>query len=211
MQKFFSDTIQQLNYILASKEYVTSVTEVHEKKVANKDVDNEVIKVEVEKHFDCKPEDLIFLIKDLISQKADLSRQIDLEKRYNVIHWEVNGENMSIDAAIEYNQKTRDLLSVLKMLSDLKSNETKKSGRDFKFNINGEQVPYHYNINVKSEIDFNRNIVRDLYKKYLEEADKISNLIEKRLISTEVEFETKYNFNDSISEVIEKYLGNTQS
>ena len=212
LQKFFSNTITTLNYYISTEGFATKVVEIHEKNLANKDVANEEINLKNEKPFECSIETLVFIIIDLMTEKAKLSYAIESEKKYSSVNWTIDGKLISIDIAIEYNSKTRELLGVLKHLNDLKSNVSKKNGRDFKFNINGEQVSYNYNINVHSQIDFDRNIIKNLYKKYLEEADNISNMIERYMINSSVDFQSVYSYNDSIDDIIEKYSskGNSQ-
>ena len=99
----------------------------------------------------------------------------DRKRKERSLYWlEGRWQNLTVDSAIEYAKKTRELAERLKYLLNLKTNTTKKVGTDYKFNQEGNQTQYKYNIDVLTEIDFDRNVINTLYKKLLNKADTLS-------------------------------------
>lgn len=204
---FLDANINTLLSYLRFENNVTKVIETHQKGKSNQDAQDEVINTTTERQYDCKIEDIAFLIKQLIDEKLKLSLAIEVAKKNIILNWIENGNNLTLDSAIEYNKNIRNMVNNLKYLVDLKSSEYKKTGKDYKFNINGEQVPYQYNIEIKKEIDFDRNIIKDLYKKLVTKADTISTQIDEAMLKDYVNYTPIYDLHDSISEIVEQYKG----
>ena len=89
---------------------------------------------------------------------------------------------------------------------DIKSSEGKKTGSAYKFNVEGNQVSYKYEILTTNTIDFNRNNVNELYKKLLNKADTLSTQIESAMLQSIVRFAPLYDIHDSTTEIVEQYL-----
>jgi len=206
-QTFLDTTIGTLNYYLKNESFVTKATQNHLKSKNYKDGVDEIIEVIVkDKPFTCSVIDIVYLIKDLIEEKLALSSEMNYVKESNYISWEVNDEALSIDSAIDYNKQIHSFNSALKKLSELKSTEAKTRGTDYKFNENGDQVPYSYLIESTTVIDFDRNMIKNLYKKQADMADEISIAIDEAMLDDCVPFETKYSFNDTIEDIIEQFI-----
>ena len=88
------------------------------------------------------------------------------------------------------------------MLAKRKPKETQTTGRDYKFDINGEQKPYNYNINRITSIDYDRNTVKNLIKKYRKECDEISSKLDEIEITTQVNFTPLFDVNDSFEDLV---------
>jgi hypothetical protein len=150
----------------------------------------------------------VFLINQLVNEKLKLSQSIEDAKKDLFLDWKENNINLSLDSAVEFAKKSRDLANNLKCLVDLKASESKSTGVDFKFNVEGNQTQYKYPIEKKITIDFDRNIINDLYKKLLNKADIISTQIESGMLKEIVEYNPIYDIHDSIEDILNKYLTN---
>ena len=109
---------------------------------------------------------------------------------------------IDIDVAIALNKKKQGLARVLQSLSNIKSGEKVRNASDYKFNTDGNQVSYYYKINEVTQIDFDRNDVRGLYKKLLKETDEVSTKLDLILINTELDFNPSWDINDSFEECV---------
>ena len=178
---------------LGNTGFVTTTVEEHLRKQSNPDVENETI--EVQKPFDVefKPNDVIDFVVKVIEEKDKLSDAIAEAKSTTEIN---------IDNAISMNKKKQGFVSVLNGIADIKPSETKTTSKSYKFDINGEQKPYVYDVNRKTSIDFDRTDVRNLIKKYLKETDDISTKLDLIEITTQVDIEPRFDVNDKFEELV---------
>ena len=178
---------------LRNKGFVTTVVEEHLRKQSNPDVENETI--EVQKPFDVEflPNDVIDFVVKVIEEKDKLSDAIAEAKSTTEIN---------IDNAISMNKRKQTFVSVLNGIADIKPSEIKTTSKSYKFDINGEQKPYVYDVNRKTSIDFNRTDVRNLIKKYLKETDEISAKLDLIEITTIVDFEPTWDVNEKFEELV---------
>ena len=178
---------------LRNKGFVTTTVEEHLRKQSNPDVENETI--EVQKPFDVefKPNDVIDFVVKVIEEKEKLSESIAKAK---------NTTDVNIDNAIAINKKKQGFVSVLNGIADIKPSEIKTTSKSYKFDINGEQKPYVYDVNRKTSINFDRNDVQKLVKKYLKETDEISSKLDLIEITTQVDIEPRFDVNDKFEELV---------
>ena len=178
---------------LRNKGFVTTTVEEHLRKQSNPDVENETI--EVQKPFDVEflPNDVIDFVVKAIEEKEKLSESIAKAK---------NTTEINIDNAIAMNKKKQGFVSVLNGIADIKPSETKTNAKGYKFDINGEQKPYVYDVNRKTSIDFDRTDVRNLIKKYLKETDEISAKLDLIEITTQVDFVPAFDVNSKFEELV---------
>ena len=178
---------------LRNKGFVTTTVEEHLRKQSNPDVENETI--EVQKPFDVefKPNQVIDFVVRVLNEKNKLSDAIAEAKSTTEIN---------IDNAISMNKKKQAIVSVLNGIADIKPSEIKTTSKSYKFDINGEQKPYVYDVNRKTSIDFNRTDVRNLIKKYLKETDEISAKLDLIEITTQVDFTPTWYVNEKFEELV---------
>ena len=182
---------------LRNKGFVTTTIEEHLRKQSNPDVENETI--EVQKPFDVefKPNDVINYVIGVINEKEKLSDAIAKSKTTTEIN---------IDNAIAANKIKHGFVSVLNGMVGIKPSETTTTGKAYKFDINGEQKPYFYEICKTTCIDYNRTDARNLIKKYLKETDDISAKLDSIEINTTVEFNPLFDVNTSFEDSVVEYV-----
>jgi hypothetical protein len=207
-KNFIDATVESLAYYIRITENSITVKEKHNKAVVNSEAKDEELDMTTERQFACSVVDIAYLINQLIEEKLKVSNAIDDAKQSVIIEYKVNGNKLNLDSAVEYAKMSRSLADNLKAIINLKSSESKKSGTDFKFNVEGNQVSYKYNIDVIKTIDFDRDVANKLYKKLLEKADEISTKIETAMCQEIVDYAPVYGVHDSVDEIVEKYLTN---
>ena len=190
---YLDDLLSTAYTYLRNKGFVTTTIEEHLRSKSNPDVEDETI--EVQKPFDVEflPNDVIDFVVKVIEEKEKLSESIAEAKSTTEIN---------IDNAISMNKKKQGFVSVLNGIADIKPSETKTTSKSYKFDINGEQKPYVYDVNRKTSIDFDRTDVRNLIKKYLKETDEISAKLDLIEITTQVDFVPKWDINEKFEELV---------
>ena len=190
---YLDDLLSTAYTYLRNKGFVTTTIEEHLRSKSNPDVEDETI--EVQKPFDVEfsPNDVIDFVVKVIAEKEKLSAAIAKAK---------NTTDINIDNAIAINKKKQGFVSVLNGIAYIKPSDTKTTSKGYKFDINGEQKPYVYDVNRKTSIDFNRNDVRNLIKKYLKETDEISAKLDLIEITTIVDFTPTWDVNEKFEELV---------
>ena len=178
---------------LGNTGFVTTTVEEHLRSKSNPDVDDETIEVQKPYDVEFTPNQVIDFVVKVLDEKEKLSDAIAKAKSTTEIN---------IDNAISMNKKKQGFVSVLNGIADIKPSETKTTSKSYKFDINGEQKPYVYDVNRKISIDFDRTDVRNLIKKYLKETDEISAKLDLIEITTQVDFVPKWDINEEFEELV---------
>ena len=178
---------------LGNTGFVTTTVEEHLRSKSNPDVDDETIEVQKPYDVEFTPNQVIDFVVKVLDEKEKLSEAIAEAKSTTEIN---------IDNAISMNKKKQGFVSVLNGIADIKPSETKTTSKSYKFDINGEQKPYVYDVNRKTSIDFDRTDVRNLIKKYLKETDEISAKLDLIEITTQVDFVPAFDINSKFEELV---------
>ena len=187
----YLDTLLNTAYrYLQNKGFTTTTKQNHLRSKANSEASDEI--VEVQKPYDVEftPNDVIDFVVGVITEKELLANAIAKSK---------SGAEINIDNAVAMNKKKQAFVSVLSGIVNIKPSEKTTQGTDYKFNQqDGNQIRYYYNIEETTIIDFNRNDVKALIKKYSKECDDISAKLDAIEINTIVEHTQKYDISDTI-------------
>ena len=178
---------------LGNTGFVTTTVEEHLRSKSNPDVDDETIEVQKPYDVEFTPNQVIDFVVKVLDEKEKLSEAIAEAKSTTEIN---------IDNAISMNKKKQGFVSVLNGIADIKPTEKKTTGKAYKFDINGEQKPYTYNVTETITIDFNREDVKGLIKKYNKECDEISTKLDEIEINTQVDFVPAFDVNSKFEELV---------
>ena len=137
--------------------------------------------------------DVINFIADAIKEKQKISDAIVAAKR---------NTDIDIDSSISLNKIKQEYIGYLRRLAAMDSSERKTYGTDYKFDVDGKQTSYRYEVIETTTIDFDRNDVRGLAKKLQKECDDISSKLDLIELTTDVEFTPKWDVNDTLEEII---------
>ena len=191
-QKCLSTMISEAEMLLMNNAFVTSTVQKHNRQKANLEADDET--VEVDKPItDFNAMDVINFIADAIKEKQKISDAIVTAKKETEI---------DIDSSISMNKIKQGYIGYLRRLAAMDSSERKTYGTDYKFDVDGKQTSYRYEVIETTTIDFDRNDVRGLAKKLQKECDKISSKLDLIELTTDVEFAPKWDVNDTLEEII---------
>lgn len=191
----YLDTLLNTAYrYLQNKGFVTTTKQNHLRSKANSEAVDEVIDVQKPYDVDFTPNNVIDFTVSVISEKESLAGAIAKAKA---------NTDINIDNAIAMNKKKQGFVSVLNGIANLKPSEKVMQGTDYKFNQqDGNQIRYYYNIEETTTIDFNRNDVKALIKKYSKECDDISAKLDAIEINTTIDFVPKYDITDTFEDLV---------
>lgn len=190
----YLDRLLETAYIyLRNKGFVTTTTQTHLRSKTNNDAEDETIEVQKPYDVEFTPMNIVDFAVKVLTEKEKLADAIAFAKA---------GTEINIDNAVALNKKKQGFANVLNTMTNMKPSEKTVSGRAYKFNLTGDQVPYSYDITETTTIDFDRNDVRNLIKKYLKETDDISAKLDTIEINTMLDFTPAYDINDTFEDLV---------
>lgn len=148
----------------------------------------------VEPLYEYSADNLILLIDWLITEKEKLTKAI----------WEAkNALGFNIDAAIEANKFRQAAYRDTKaMLASCVASTSKEKGAGYKFNGEGNQVPYYYDVEVVTSTRYDEKSASEFASRIIKEADEASARIDEAMVTTKVNYEPAFNVNLSFEEVV---------
>ena len=191
-QNLLDGFISESIYLLCNEEFIVKKKQIHNRKKVNKDAENEEIDLDG-KELEFTPTDLIDFLVSVIDEKSRLTNAITDAKRKMEV---------DIDSTILMNRIRQRCSTTLANMLSHKTSSTESKGTDFKFNENGEQVSYVYPMTVISTINFDRNDVKELSRKWRKESDDLSTKLDLLEVTTEVDFSPKWDFDDTLEDAV---------
>lgn len=191
-QKFLDTMMYQARRSLNNEEHTLKTTKNHLRSKANADAED--ITEEVVPVTPFFPNDeVIRFMEWLVTEREHLSNAISTAKEKAPI---------DIDAAIDTNKFRQAVYgSIREMLSYHKS-KSMSQGRDYRFDVNGVQAPYYYDIEIIKEEAFDRDKSRDAMRRMITKADEVSAEIDAVMINTQVEYSPWFDVNESFDDVM---------
>ena len=190
---YLDDLLSTAYTYLRNKGFVTTTKQNHLRSKANNEAQDEIIEVQKPYDVEFTPNNVVDFVIKVLNEKETL---------FNAIADAKAGTEINVDNAIAMNKKKQGFVSILNDMADIKASESIVSGSDYKFNQEGNQVKYFYNIEQSTSIDFDRTDVRNLIKKYLKETDEISAKLDLIEITTQVDFVPKWDINEKFEELV---------
>lgn len=199
-QNFLDRTMQAALMNVRSKEHALNVTKLHKCSKANPDAADYTEEVTKKEEF-FPNDDVIGLMVCLVEQREKLSKAISAAKQA------LQAVDLDIDAAVEANKFRQTMAaSIQTMLSYSATTTVEKDGHDFKFNVNGDQVPYRYEVETKYEEAYNRETAKQIMRNAIKEADRVSAEIDAAMINTVVDYDPPFDVNDTFDDVMESWI-----
>lgn len=176
------------------------VTRKHMKSKANPEAEDVE---EIVEHDQFVPNDIVIVFMIwLTAEKHRLTMAIAEAKR---------SSSLDIDAAIEANKYRQKMRSAIKSMLRYAPSVKTERGQDYKFNMEGNQVPYYYDIEVTSEEAYSKKTAKDAMREAITKADKVSSDIDAVMVNTVVDYTPVYDVNESFEDVIMAYADENYS
>lgn len=203
---YFQSLLQDLNRIhnnIAGN--LHKQTEVHRISQALEGGIDKTEEIVINSKYKVTPEKIEELITAILTAKLELSNSIAQAKiKMNV---SVDGIDYAYDTAIEHAKTLRNISGGFYQTLDRSYKESieKRTGMDYTFNIEKNQVAYRYSVEVTTELLFNKEEFKRSDKSLKGLANKLSIEVEQMSIKKTIEFETEFDYLDTLEEVIEKF------
>ena len=195
-QNFLDNILGQAeNYLRCSDNYMI-VTEEHLRSKAVATAEDQTTNNKADREISVKPDVLVDFIISVLTEKEMLTNAINKAKTQHC---------NDFDAFIEINKARRGVVDVLKRMSRTKGKESMTRGSAFTMNAEGNQVQYYYDIKKTTSIDFDRPMVKGLISRLAVDADRASATIDYWQTSVPVDYEPKYDINDTFEELAEQH------
>jgi hypothetical protein len=202
LQNYMKNLLHLALASLGLTENITTTTQEHMRTKAFYGGEDETI---------TKPKhpDFTHEVMDVVDFACDIQREMDLLTI--AINNAKHSHEKDFDSMIAINNRKRALLTRLEIMSSIKPTETIKSGQAWKFNEEGNQVAYSYDIKEVTTIDFDRNVIKSIISRIRKELDEYSVAIDEMQLETMVDFNTIYEIGDSLEDAIEKFIEHKQN
>lgn len=190
---FLNNLLAKAYEYLNNKSFVTTTVQEHMRSKVNPDASNETLTVVKPYDVEFTPNDIINFVVKVLNEKEKLAEAISVAKA---------SAEIDIDNAIALNKKKQGFVSILNKIANYKPSERTTQSVGRKFNVEGNQTTYYYDVIEKTSIDFDRNAVRGLAKKLLKETDEVSAKLDSIEINTYLSFEPSFDINDTFEDLV---------
>lgn len=194
-QNFLENMMAEAGANLTNREHGLTVTKRHLRNKANPDAQDMEEIVDVGEFY--KDDDVLSFMLLMVDERQKLTDAIGRAKA---------SVGFDIDAAVETNKFRQTVAARTKAMLRFTPSKRIEQGRDYKFNVEGNQTPYLYEIEVEATEAFDRGRAKSVIREIMLQSDKTSAEIDSALINTQVEYEPPFNVNDSFDDVMEEFL-----
>ena len=134
----------------------------------------------------------------LLGEREKLSRAIRAAKER---------QEMDMDSEVSLNSTRQSLASFFRHMVDLRNSEKLLPGgaTGYRFNAEGNQVPFRCDATRVVTIHYDRNRVRSYLKQLTEKSDRVSAQLDRCLINSQVDYDALFDVNDSFAAVFGDY------
>ena len=192
---------QEAKIYLLCKENCTLLTQTHRKSKVNPDVQDEVLTTEQIRDNWNMHKDVMQVVDfyiDLIREKHELSLLIAKIKSEN---------EFRMDAELSANKLRQEVSKVLQNVTIInRASRRITHGSAYKFNTDGNQVSYYYDIEEASEPAFDIKALKEKARALQEESDAVSAEADSFLVNTDVIYTPRYSVSDTFDDAFEQFI-----
>lgn len=197
-QKFLDTLMANASASIVAVDHCLKTVKVHKRNAVNPDADDMTEEVEVPAFI---PNDtMILFMSYLVDEREKLSIAIGKAKA---------SIGFDIDAAVETNKFRQSLHSSIRRMMRYAPGKSKSQARGYKFDINGVQQAYIYDVETTTSENYTKDTAKALMRNMITTADDVSARVDAALINTTVEYDPPYDVNESFEDVLEAFVSNT--
>lgn len=194
-QNFLDMMMRAASASIQQRDHCLKVTKTHLRNKANPDASDVTETVEGEVFF--ANDDVVAFMAWLVQEREKLTTAIGAAKA---------SIGFDIDAAIETNKFRQTVNGSIKNMLRYTPTKRVEQGRDYKFNVEGNQTPYIYEIEVVSEEAYDKTGAKTLMREMISKADEVSAAIDAAMINTKVAYEPVFDVNETFDDVMTDFL-----
>lgn len=194
-QNFLDMMMRAASASIQQRDHCLKVTKTHLRSKANPDASDVTETVDGEVFF--ANDDVVAFMAWLVKEREKLTTAIGAAK---------DSIGFDIDAAIETNKFRQTVNGSIKNMLRYTPTKRVEQGRDYKFNVEGNQTPYIYEIEVVSEEAYDKTGAKTLMREMISKADEVSAAIDAAMINTKVDYEPVFDVNETFDDVMTDFL-----
>lgn len=187
------------SHSIQNREHCLIVTRTHHCNKVNSEAEDFAETVETEEFF--QNDDVIRFMGFLLLEKEKLTTEIGKAKA---------SIDFDIDAATATNKFRQEINSAIKMMMRFQPSKRVEAGYGYKFNVEGNQVQYRYDVDVESKAAYNKDLSKDVMRSAIADADKTSAEIDAAKINTVVNYTPVFDVNESFEDVMTTFMSMEQ-
>ena len=193
-QNFLDSLEDSAMYSLIDDSHCVQETLIHHMNEANPDVEDKEEVVDVPEFPD--NDKVIRFMMRLIEEKDKLTNAIGKAKQ---------GLQFDVEAAIATNKFRQNLNKTIKTMLSRKTGKSIRRGSAYKFNAEGNQVAYYYDIEVVRSDRYDRDGAKKIMREVISKADEVSSEIDSAMINTIIDYDAPWDVNETFDEIIEVF------
>lgn len=197
-QNFLDRNISTIESYLNLKGNVVKLMELHKRNAANPEAENEELDKTNESPWSTTPTMLAIVLSVLLTEKEHCATSVSVAK-YD--HLRKTG--FDLDAQLSVNKHRQSVARIFNTLGSFKETKTMSRGTGYKFNNEGVQTPYYYDVEVTATPAFDVTYMKNEGKSLMVKAEEVSSTADRCMIETELDFTPMFNPTDSIPDIIE--------
>lgn len=194
-QKFLNKLSEDAICSITSRENCLRTTKTHKRSLVKPDAEDYVETIDNENPFTV--DDLIAFMKELSIEKEYLTCQINIAK---------SSCDFDIDSLVESNKINQNLCKAIKTALSIVPFSYTEKAKDYKFDINGIQIPYCYDVEIDETRIFDGDKAKAIMKNAIANCEEKSKVIERMMINTEVNYSATYDVNDDFDDIVVNFI-----
>lgn len=193
------ELITEAQGILGRTSNVTKVTTTSLYKKVSPDMENETVVEAATTDYADNITDVARFIIRLMDEREKLSRAIRETK---------NALSLDFDGETSLNSVRQSVAATFAEMAAVKASEVTipGGGTGYRFNNEGNQVPFRCDVEKVTTINFDRNVVRKYAAELHAESDRVSRELDLAIVNAEVKYEAPFNVNDGFGEIFDSFL-----
>lgn len=200
-QSFLEAMMRNASSSLMQREHCLTTTKTHKRHQVNPDAEDTVEVVECESSY--YPNDnVISFMEWLVNEREKLTTAIG-EAKASV--------GFDIDAAIETNKFRQTLSNSVRGMLNYKPSKRTDTGRDYKFNVEGNQTTYVYEVEVVTAESYDKDRAKKVMRDVISQADRVSAEIDAAMINTVVNYTPRFDVNETFEDVMAEFVAEQET
>lgn len=198
-QNFLDRTMNEVGSFLMRYGNITVTTRLHKRNAAWEGASDLQEKVAKDNPYNQSVDFIVEFYRSLLTEKVALTRAISAAKR---------SVGVDMDAEIAINVWRQKYVETFKRMMDVKPIVRPTKGSDYRFNAEGNQVSYIYDVEEAIELDFSKDTVKKLMRSISHASDDTSFTVDQIMVQTVVCYDPRYDLTDSLEDMMEKFAEN---
>lgn len=194
-QRFLETLMKKACRNIESWENALVTSKIHHRNKVNPDVEDMTEEITSERPYGNN--DVMRLMSCLVLEREKLTQAINTAK---------GTASFDIDAAIVTNKFRRSIAQSLQTMLGITPYKRIETGRSYKFNVEGNQTQYLYDVEVITEEAYDKDYAKQLLKSIISAADDVSSEIDKAMVTIEVDYESMFDINQSFDDIMSDFV-----